>query len=125
MNDTANFDEMGIRGTPPNNLVFTNGQTSRLFGAGILNKPIGDFLTSDNDSRHFDSRQGAPYFGNIFGVFIHSRAIPEPEEYALVFGLFALAFVILKNAYERRNGRDLANPNPKTSPSLSEHRLNN
>ena len=51
MND-SNFDEIGIRGTPPNNLVY-------------------------------------------------SHVIPEPEEYALVFGLFALAFVIIHRQFKR------------------------
>ena len=41
------FDEIHV--TPPN-LVFTNGQTSRWIGSGILNKPIGDFLPGNNFS---------------------------------------------------------------------------
>ena len=47
MND-AEDDEIGIRGTSGNNLAYTNGQRSRWFGSDILNKPIGDFLSSSN-----------------------------------------------------------------------------
>ena len=110
MND-ADVDEIGIRITPPN-LVFTNGQTSRWIDSGILNKPIGDFLSSSDRlvlenpifasgyMQWADSREGfpRPYF-NSEGTYIniHSRAIPEPEEYALVFGLFALGFVFFRH----------------------------
>ena len=65
MNDAAQ-DEIGIRGTPPNNLAFTNGQTTRWFGTGILNKPIGDFRTH---SRHGDwigaGTIASPFLGTL------------------------------------------------------------
>ena len=98
-------DEMGIRGTPPNNLVFTNGQTSRWIGSGILNKPIGDFYTAtDGNIAEFPTRQGTPYFGRVtFGT--HSRAIPEPSSFALAALFLAIFLVILKSAYEKRNGK--------------------
>ena len=47
MND-ADVDEIGIRITPPNLAYTNNGQYSRWFGTGILNKPIGDFLSPAN-----------------------------------------------------------------------------
>ena len=136
MNDTnTNADEFGIRVTPPN-LVYSTNDASRWFGSGIMDKPIGDFFHNDwgipLQERSYVARSQnlSPYFarrnfGSDVSIYFYRGVIPEPAEYALVFGLFALAFVILKNAYERRNGRDLANSNPKTSPSLSEHRLNN
>ena len=43
MND-ADFDEIGIRGTQGNNLVYTTNDIFRWFGAGIMDKPIGDFF---------------------------------------------------------------------------------
>ena len=138
MND-GTADEFGIRHTGGSNLWYTNGQSSLWFGSGIIDKPIGDFFDGNvwdtssiplqERSYVATSQRLSPYFaGRSRGgvsIYFNRGVIPEPAEYALVFGLFALAFVILKNAYERRNGRDLANSNPKTSPSLSEHRLNN
>ena len=99
MND-ADSDEIGIRGTPSNNLVYTNLQESRWFGSGILNKPIGDFYTGAG----WFSMRGAPYFSfdleNSVHIYTRSRALPEPEEYALVFGIFALAFVIVRRHFQ-------------------------
>ncbi len=109
MND-ANFDEIGIRITPPN-LVFYNGQSSRWFGSGILNKPIGDFFDSDDRDNLFravssgDQTSQIPYFTRWINTEIHSRVIPEPSSMALVAGLIVLLIVVLKNAYEKRNGK--------------------
>ncbi len=99
MNDAA-VDEIGIRGTPGGgNLSYTNGQTFRWFGSGIMDKPIGDFRASEHFSLlGFDSIQtltDRPYFGGVH-VSIYHRVIPEPEEYALVFGLFALGFIFFR-----------------------------
>lgn len=107
------FDEIGIRITPPN-LVYSSNTVSRWFGAGILNKPIGDFLWGNDFSdaergvpyylRSFQT--GAPYFaGNIANsiqISVHALTIPEPAEYALVFGLFALAFVIVRRRFQKK-----------------------
>ena len=101
------FDEIGIRGTPPNNLVFTNGQTSSWFGSGVLNKPIGDFLWGNDFSA---AEHGVPYFAenraHSIQISVHARAIPEPEKYVLVTGFITLTFVIARSAYLKRNGRD-------------------
>ena len=35
-------------------------------------------------------------------IVVHSVIIPEPEEYALVFGLFALGFVILRRHWQKK-----------------------
>ena len=43
MNDTASFDEMGIRGTSGGNLVYSNAHRFEWLGAGIMDKPISDF----------------------------------------------------------------------------------
>lgn len=118
MND-GTVDEMGIRVTPPN-LVYSSNAVSRWFGAGILNKPIGDFYSSTQGDRynafrtwHLNSHLDPPLSrfyitgggrsrgGGIY-LSIHDRpAIPEPEEYALVFGLFALAFVIIRRRFQK------------------------
>ena len=101
MNDDT-VDEIGIRNTP-SNLVFTNGQTSRWIGSGILNKPIGDFFPTLSHQAKYHNGQTGPYFANSIRMGIHSRAIPEPEGYMLIAGFIALFIVVLKNAYEKRN----------------------
>ena len=92
--DSSTADEMGIRGTSGGNLAYTNGQTFRWFGSGILDKkPIGDFTIHPNTPEIYNLLND-PFFGNDVHLRIYRGVIPEPEEYALVFGLFALAFVI-------------------------------
>ncbi len=116
MND-ADYDEIGIRITPPN-LVYTNGQRTRWFGSGILNKPIGDFLSSSDrlvlDNPIFSSGYAVwrddgdglpiPYFHTSDSIIqVHSRAIPEPEAYMMIAGFAALLYVVIRNAYDKRN----------------------
>ena len=105
MND-ADGDEIGIRGTSGANLSYTNGQSFRWFGTGILDKPISDFdLTYPVQSWGSDT-QNSPYFAanenSSVRIRIHSSVIPEPEEYALVFGLFALAFVFFAPSIQKK-----------------------
>ena len=119
MNDDAQ-DEIGIRGASGGgNLVYTNGQTFGWFGSGILAKPIGDFIDVEEfirisrDSQPYENTLGAPFFGErrnqfVVQVSFHRHVIPEPAEYALVFGLLALAFVIVRRRFQKkelRNGR--------------------
>ncbi len=71
---------------------------SSWYGAGLLAKPIGDF----NAGTFGNSLIGNPgtFFSrpaNNFQVRVHSAVIPEPQEYALVFGLFALGFVLFRH----------------------------
>ena len=109
MNDTSTADEIGIRGASGGgNLVYTNMQKIYFLGSGVLNKPIGDFTSSPygNPVVGFQSIQtitNRPYFGHLgVDMHIYSHVIPEPAEYALVFGLFALAFVIVRRCFVRR-----------------------
>ncbi len=107
MND-ADSDEMGIRINPPN-LVYTTNDVSRWIGSGILNKPIGDFFLQfhAHHTRALSTEVPHPYFAGISGVTykIHRRVIPEPAEYALVFGLFALGFVIFMKYKVQQDGK--------------------
>ena len=100
MNDDAD-DQIGIRGTSGANLAYTNGQGIKWFGSGILNKPISDFRTHRMHGTDFG--MGAvlsPYFGET-QISTHNYIIPEPAEYALVFGLLALAFVMVRRRFLR------------------------
>ena len=90
MQDDTTLDEMGIR-ISGSNLSYSTGNSSAWVGAGILDKPIGDFFAGT-----YDNTPTAYFAANAQGsiqVRINSQVIPEPEEYALVFGLFALVFV--------------------------------
>ncbi len=106
MNAGSADDEMGIRGTPGNNLVYSNRHSIRWEGSGIIDKPISDFfptpsytsLYSSFSRFDFNSKAPAPYFGNV-QMNIHPRVIPEPAEYALVFALASLAFVIVRRRF--------------------------
>ena len=106
MNDAA-VDEIGIRVTPPN-LVYSNGQTFSFFGSGILNKPIGDFTAGTYSVLGWLNTVGAPYIAERsnqghFSIRVQSRAIPEPEGYMLIAGFAALLYVVIRNAYDKRN----------------------
>ena len=67
-------------------------------GAGIISKLIGDFHTGTSNSWGFSHPYFAANSQDSTQVRFHSGIIiPEPEEYALVFGLFALGFVFFRH----------------------------
>ena len=108
MNDTDTDDEIEIRGKPPNNLAYTNGQTIRWFGSGILNKPISNFTAGTYSVLGWGHVLGAPYFAErrawTLQISVHTHVIPEPAEYALVFGLFALGFFVFRRRFQKKGG---------------------
>ncbi len=89
--DPGDEDDMGIR-VSGSNFSYSSSVSSSWTGSGILNKPIGDFFTGT-----FNNNQPlAPRFASTSGqvrIVVNNQIIPEPEEYALIFGLFALGFV--------------------------------
>ena len=107
-------DTLGIRVSGTTSLSYTNGVAVSWTGQGTLPYPIGDFsLTADGEYFY-----GAPAFalGYVNGgigsptsfdlrVVVSgapaSLIVPEPEEYALIFGLFALGFVILHRHFQK------------------------
>ena len=105
MNDTANLDEIGIRGSGGGNLVYATNDTFRWFGSGIMDKPISDFNTTSYGGNFGSSQDisNRPFFVEVGSQIrlSHNRVIPETEEYALVFGLFALAFVIIHRRLQK------------------------
>ncbi len=94
------YDGLGIRIQSPN-LLYGSGESSSWVGAGVIDKPIGDFFTGT-----FNPRSGTT-FGTM-RVVVNSQVIPEPEEYALVFGLFALGFVILRRHFQKKKRQQSA-----------------
>ena len=82
-------------------------------GAAIMtNKPIAHFhLTAAIQEGYNGNRRGNAVLGGWTGfaennlrIRVHST-IPEPEEYALVFGLFALGFVFFHRHRQKKRHR--------------------
>ena len=103
---------MGIR-VSGSALPYSSGNASAWVGAGILNKPIGDFFAGTfghgGVSRaSIDETYFVANSLNSLQVTINNQIIPEPEEYALVFGLFALGFVLLRRHLQKKKQRQQA-----------------
>ncbi len=98
MNDQNVADNIGIRVSSGFNYGSYSGQASSWTGSGLLiNKPVSDFVSGNVN--HFAGTD--PNFASGVTLRFHSAVIPEPEEYALVFGLFALGFVILRRHFQK------------------------
>ena len=80
----------------------TNRPAVNWFGAGLIQQPIGNFRSRDPYIRNKGNILGyfaANTLGDGLRIRVHSSTVPEPKEYALVFGLFALAFVIARRCF--------------------------
>ena len=99
---TAGLDRIGIR-VSGGAFTYQNNDASAWSGAGLLNKPFSEFETGSTDGTFtFDNwanlQNSGPAFaqrtqGSVQLRFHRGTIIPEPQEYALLFGLFALGFV--------------------------------
>ncbi len=103
LNNVANtgWDDIGPR-TSSQLTYGSSPRTVTWIGAAIMtNKPIAHFHLTTPGSYNGNR---TPAAGSILGswtgpqannlrIRVYGSAIPEPEEYALVFGLFALGFV--------------------------------
>ena len=90
-------DDIGIR-VSGGSFTYQANDASAWSGAGLLNKPISEFEMVTELPSHRETSNSGPLFaqrtvGSVRIRLHHGTLIPEPEEYALVFGLFALAFV--------------------------------
>ena len=112
----SNWDDIGPRVNTQLDYG-NNANAARAFswtGAGVLNKPISHFVIDTTRTNYIGTR---PYVApGILGgwagpgnlrIRVHS-AIPEPEEYALVFGLFALGFVLVRRHFQKKQQRQQA-----------------
>ncbi len=105
LNDVSGtgWDDIGPR-VSGSNLNYGTGQPNvNWIGAATMAKPIGHFhltpFTSQNT--YTGNRPGNGVLrswtdytqNNGLRIRVHGAVIPEPKEYALVFGLFALGFV--------------------------------
>ncbi len=102
--NTLSRDGLGIR-VSGSAFSYSSGASSSWTGAGILNKPIGDFF-GGRTYNNWKIGIAAPRFaadsqGSV-RIVVNSQFIPEPEQYALVFGLFALGFVIARRHFQKK-----------------------
>lgn len=107
----TNRDELGIRVSGVS-FAYSANDASSWSGAGILAKPFSDFYTGTVDGTFSFNNLGTgatsgPRFaagsdGSVVVRFHRGTLIPEPAEYALVFGLFALGFVIVRRHFQKK-----------------------
>ena len=108
LDDDNTSDDLGIR-VSGSNFSYSSGASSAWVGAGIINKPIGDFFSGT-----FNSGSGgravnfAAMSQGSVRVVVNSQVIPEPQEYALVFGLFALGFVLCRRHFQKKQRQQAA-----------------
>ena len=103
MDDDNINDDMGIRVS--SSLTFFG--VSSWVGSGIINKPIGDFLagTFHNGGTSIVHPNFAANSQGSLRLIVNSQFIPEPEEYALIFSLFALGFVFFHRRITQKKRR--------------------
>ena len=122
MNDDAGSgandrDELGIR-VDGSTFAYLQNDASSWTGAGLVAKPLSDFYSGAADGTFsFNNLDGSgttsgPFFaanspGSVVLRFHRGTVIPEPEEYALAFGLFGLGFVLVRR-YWRGRGQSAA-----------------
>ena len=111
------WDDVGPRVTGSSDFNYGTGQPNvNWVGAGVMtNKPISHFhltdlfATNPND-RFAGNRRGNAVLRSFTGweertglrIRVHGKVIPEPQEYALVFGLFALGFVVVHRHRQKK-----------------------
>ena len=110
-------DELGIR-VSGGAFRYEATSASAWSGAGILAKPFSDFYTGAADGTFSFNNLGTgatsgPRFaagsdGSVVVRFHRGTLIPEPEEYALAFGLFALGFVVVRRHFQKKRRRAAA-----------------
>ena len=104
--DSGAADDFGIR-VSGSNLSYSSGQSSAWVGAGLINKSIGDFFARTFRSDTPSARFAANSQGSMRLTF-NSAAIPEPEEYAFVFALFAIGFVFFRRHWQKKHRQTAA-----------------
>lgn len=103
-------DELGVR-VSGGSFRYENAAGSAWSGAGLLAKPFSDFYAGDADGTFTFNNLGSATTGPRFAAesqgsvqvrFHRGTIIPEPEAYALVFGMFALGFVLFRHQRRRQ-----------------------
>ena len=108
--NNSNWDDIGPRVAGSSDLNYGTGQPNvNWIGAGTMAKPIGDFHIT-TPGTYNGNRAGNGVLrswtdhtqNNGLRIRVHGAVIPEPQEYALVFGLFALGFVIVRRHFQKK-----------------------
>ncbi len=105
----SNWDDIGPRISGSELNYGSSSVAVNWIGAAIMtNKPIADFHLTTPGSYN-GNRAGNGVLGGWTGpqannlrIRVYGSAIPEPEEYALVFGLFALGFVLFRRHLQKK-----------------------
>ena len=109
--NVAGSDRFGPR--VASSLNYNQNGTISWTGAGTLaNVPISVFSTRDPYIRARKIGSAGSFYGGSAGtttqvanglrIRVHTAIIPEPEEYAIVFGLFALGFVVVRRYWQKK-----------------------
>ena len=111
LNDVNNtgWDDIGPRVSGSELDYGSSSVAVNWIGAGIMtNKPIAHFHLTTPGSYN-GNRAGNAVLGGWTGpqannlrIRVYGAVIPEPEEYALVFGLFARGFVIFRRHFQKK-----------------------
>ena len=114
----SNWDDIGPRVSGSELNYGSSSVAVNWIGAAIMtNKPISHFVltnpfAANANDRYNGNRAGNGVLGGWTGpqannlrIRVHGSAIPEPEEYALVFGLFALGFVLFHRHRQKKKQR--------------------
>lgn len=95
--DRRNVVGIGVAGS---SMSFVNGRRTTWSGSGLVDKPISDFFAGE-----FNNVGGTPYFSDRSAGSVQIRirsSVPEPEEYAIAFGLFAIGFVFTRRYLQKK-----------------------
>ena len=119
--NNSNWDDIGPRISGSELNYGSSSVAVNWIGAAIMtNKPIAhfhlsNFFAANAQDRYNGNRAGNGVLGGWTGpqannlrIRVHGSAIPEPEEYALVFALFALGFVIARRHRQKKQRRQAA-----------------
>ncbi len=119
LNNVANtgWDNIGPRVSGSNFQYGTGQPNVNWIGAATMAKPIGHFHITTPGSFN-GNRPGNGVLkswtdhtqDNGLRIRVHGRVIPEPKEYALVFGLFALGFVLFRRHLQKKQRQTQATP---------------
>ena len=116
--NSAGLDSVGIRVSGSSAISYNTNAPVSWRGRGILPYSITN-LTTTAAGEYFYNAGSGPYFAAVgtrgtpsssgFRVAVSTTpVVPEPEEYALVFGLFALGFVILRRYFQKKHRQQAA-----------------
>ena len=101
------FDSQSSLGDPGPGILaspfhfYTAGNAVSWSGAGILT----NFNMSQFNPGTYRSSSHPNFFSHALRLTIRNEAIPEPQEYAFVFGLFALGFVLVRRHCQPKKQR--------------------